>query len=75
MTVSREVSGLARKPDGNERKEAMLDLVPFAGSRRIMRHDDRELFFIGQGLRVFFQSLLRTPLLPPPSAVISKSRA
>ena len=28
MTVSREVSGLTRKPDGNERKESMLDLVP-----------------------------------------------
>src|SRR5260370_28988264 len=37
--------------DGDKRKEAMLDLVPFAGGRRIMRHGDRELFFSGQGLQ------------------------
>jgi hypothetical protein len=61
--------------DGNERKEAMFDRVPFAGGRRIMRHGDRELFFIGQALQAFFHSLLRTPLLPPPSAVISSSDA
>src|SRR5260221_6574077 len=37
--------------DGNERKEAMLDLVPFSGGRRLMRHCDAELYFIRQGLQ------------------------
>ncbi len=44
--------------NGNERKEAMLDLVPFAGGRRIMRHRDRELFFIGQGLQGLLPPLI-----------------
>ena len=47
--------------DGNERKEAMLDLVPFAGGRRIMRHGDRELFFIGQGLQGLLPQLVAHP--------------
>ena len=44
--------------DGNERKEAVLDLVPFARCRRIMRDRDRELFFIGQGLQGLLPQLV-----------------
>ncbi len=51
MTVSKDVSGLARKPDGNEGKEARFDCVPFAGRGRIMCDRDRQLLFRGQGLR------------------------
>ena len=43
--------------DGNEGKEAMFDFVPFARRRRIMRHRDAEMFFIGQGLQGFFPQL------------------
>src|SRR5260370_28455332 len=44
--------------DGSERKEAMLDLVPFAGGSRIMCHGDRELFFVDQGLQGLLPQLI-----------------
>src|SRR5258708_12931941 len=53
--------------DGNEGKEAMLDLVPFAGGRRIMRHGDGELFLISQGLQGLLPQLV--PLSIPPSSL------
>src|SRR5260370_23712747 len=39
--------GCGSPVDGNERKEPMFNLVPFAGGRRILNHGDRELLFIG----------------------------
>ena len=42
--------------DGNERKESMLDLVPFTSRRWIMSHGDREARLVGQLLQL---------LLPP----------
>lgn len=45
--------GLGPPVDGNEGKEPILDLVPFAGSWRIMRDGDRQLLFIGQVLQLF----------------------
>ena len=65
--------GFSPPVERNESKQSMLDLVPFAGGRWIMRHRDRQLFFIGQVLKLFFQSRFFTPLEPPPSAVISTS--
>ncbi len=44
--------------DGNKGKEAVFDCVPFARRRRIMRHSDGELFFIGQGQQGFFPQLV-----------------
>src|SRR5712691_7449358 len=44
--------------DGKASKEALLDLVPFAGRRGIMRHADRELFFSSQGLQGFLPQLV-----------------
>src|SRR5260370_22030631 len=52
--------------DGNERKEAMLDLVPFAGGRRIMRHGDRKLFFSGQGLQGLLPQLVAYAIAASP---------
>ena len=51
----------------------MLNLVPFAGGRWIMRNRDRQLLFIGQFLELFLPEPVFTPLEPPPSAVMSTS--
>ncbi len=40
-----------------------------------MAHSDRYPQFISQVLELTFHSLTRDPLLPPPSAVISKRSA
>src|SRR5436190_13541026 len=48
--------------DGNEGKEAMLDLVPLAGRRRIMSHGDRELFLIRQFLKLFLPEAISGPI-------------
>ena len=39
--------GFGSPIDGNEGKESMFNLVPFARGRRVMRYRDRELFLIG----------------------------
>ena len=48
--------------DGNESKEPMLDLVPFARRRGIMHDRDRQLFFIGQVLKLFLPQPLSHPI-------------
>src|SRR3954469_15319412 len=45
--------GFGSPVDGNERKESMFDLLPFAGGRRIMNHGDRKVLFIGEVLELF----------------------
>ena len=50
--------------DRNEGKQSMLNLVPFAGRRRIMRHRDREVFLIGKSCSFFFHNRFLTPLEP-----------
>ena len=40
--------GLAAPVDGDERKQAMLDLVPLAGARRQVTHGNRNAEFVGQ---------------------------
>ncbi len=52
--------------DGNERKEAVLDLVPLARRRGIMRHGDRELFFISQGLQGLLPQLVAHAIAASP---------
>ena len=37
---------------GDEREEAMLDLVPFAGAGRQMADGDGDIEFVGQGLQL-----------------------
>src|ERR1019366_4842602 len=54
--------GFGSPVDGNERKESMFDLVPFAGSRRIMNHGDRELLFIGEVLKLFLPETISCPI-------------
>ena len=51
--------------DGDERKEAVFDLVPLACSGRIMRDRDRELFFIGQGLQSLLPQLVAHAIAAP----------
>src|SRR5258708_14605057 len=53
--------GLGSPVKRNERKESMLDLVPFAGGGRIMSDGDRQLLFIGPVL----QLLLPQPVFHP----------
>src|SRR5437588_7767935 len=48
--------------NGNEGKESMLNLVPLAGRRWIMRDRDRELFFIGQILELFLPQAVSRPV-------------
>src|SRR6266566_7639818 len=63
--------GLGSPVKRNERKEAMLDLVPFAGGWRIMSDGDRQLLFIGQVL----QLLLPEPVFHPiGTAAISRDQ-
>src|SRR5216684_3411655 len=52
--------------DGNERKEAVFDLVPLARRRGIMRHGDRELFFSGQGLQGLLPQLVAHTIAAAP---------
>ena len=60
--------------DGHEGKEAVFDLVPrgtvAGGSWATVIVSCSSLASV---CKAFFHSLLRTPLLPPPSAVISSS--
>jgi hypothetical protein len=51
---------------GNEGKEAVFDLVPLARRRGIMRHGDREMFFIGQGLQGLFPQLVAHSIAAAP---------
>ena len=60
----------------------MFNLVPFAGARRKVTDGNRKTRFIRKLLRELcefdnsnFQSRNREPLLPPPSAVMSNTRA
>ena len=46
--------GLAAPVDGDERKQAMLDLVPLAGAGRQMADRDGKLEFVGQLLKFDF---------------------
>jgi hypothetical protein len=39
----------------------MLDFVPFAGRGRIMRHRNREVFFIGPPLESFLPQFISHP--------------
>ena len=58
---------------GDEREQAMLDLVPLAGAGRQVADRDGEAEFVGQLLQLDASTGARaTPLLPPQSAVISK---
>jgi hypothetical protein len=52
--------------NGNERKEAMLDLVPCAGGRWRMRHGDRELCFIGQRMPRLLPQLVADAIAASP---------
>src|SRR5450755_2455457 len=54
--------GFGSPVDGNERKESMFDLVPFAGGRRIMNYGDRELLFIGEVLELFLPEAISRPI-------------
>ncbi len=54
---------------GNERKESMLDLVPFTGRRWIMSHSDRETGLVSQLL----QLLLPQPIFRPIGATSIRS--
>src|SRR5207247_752440 len=45
--------GFGAPVDRNEGKESMLNLVPLASGRWIMRNRDAEMFFIGQFLELF----------------------
>lgn len=54
--------GFGSPVDGNEGKESMFNLVPFAGGRRIMSHGDHQLFFIGQFLQLFLPEPISCPL-------------
>ena len=40
----------------------MVDLVPFAGGRRIMHHGDRQLFLMGQVLELFLPQPISHPI-------------
>src|SRR5258708_4896640 len=48
--------------DGNEGKQTVLDLVPFAGSRRIKSDGDGELLFIGEFLQFLFPEAISNPV-------------
>src|SRR6266568_5531356 len=52
--------------DGDKRKESMLNLVPFAGSRRVMNNGDPQLFFIGQVLQLLLPQAVLHPIGPTP---------
>ena len=45
--------GFGPPVDRNEGKESVLNLVPFAGGRRIMSNRNRQLLLIGKFLELF----------------------
>jgi len=56
----------------DEGEEPVLDFVPLAGAGWQVADDDVEAEFVGQLLQFAFPQPHPQPLLPPPSAVISK---
>src|SRR5258708_8920864 len=75
MTVSREVSGLARQlieMKEKRRCSILFHLLVAGGECATVMVSCSSL---ARGCRAFFHSLLRTPLLPPPSALLSSSDA
>ena len=60
---------------GDEREQAMLDLVPFAGSRRQMMNFDGEPSSSARRCNSSFHNRTREPFDPPPSAVMIRRRA
>src|SRR5260221_6166985 len=75
MTVPREVSGLARQlieMKEKRRCSILFHLLVAGGECATVMVSCSSLARV---CRAFFHSLLRTPLLPPPSAVISSSDA
>ena len=54
--------GLGPPADGNEGKKPMLNLVPLASGRWIMRNRDGQLFFIGQLLELFLLETVSGPI-------------
>jgi hypothetical protein len=63
---------LAAPISGDERKQAVLDLVPLAGAGRQVAHGDGIPSSSASFCRSTFHSRTREPLLPPPSTVTSK---
>ena len=59
---------------GYERKQPVFYLVPFAGARRKVTTEIKRPVSFANFCNSNFQSLKRTPLLPPPSAVMSNPR-
>lgn len=55
----------------DEREEPVLNLVPFAGTRRKMADRDGETQFIGETLQLPFPQTQPRPMASPASAVIS----
>ena len=55
---------------GDEREEAVLDLVPLAGTRRQVADSDGGSSSSASFCSSTFQKRSRAPLLPPPSAVM-----
>src|SRR6266852_2734188 len=58
--------GFGAPVDGNEGKESMFDLVPFAGGGRIVGYRDGEMFFVGQSLQGFLPQLVSHPIASSP---------
>jgi hypothetical protein len=56
-------------------EQAMLDLIPLRGARRIMMDMEPEAGLVGEFCNSTFHSRTRVPFEPPPSAVIVSSRA
>jgi hypothetical protein len=55
-------------------EQAVLDLVPLRGARRIVMDVEGQSSFVGEFLQRTFQSRTCAPLEPPQSAVIVNSR-
>ena len=64
--------GFGPPVERNEGKESMLNLVPLAGGRWIMRNRNGETFFISQFLELFLPEAVSCPVGAPPSAVRSR---
>jgi len=58
---------------GNERKQAVFDLIPFAGGRRVMHHGDGELFFFSQVLQFLLPQAISDAVGPTPIDRISSA--
>ena len=63
---------LAAPVDGNEGKEAVFDLIPFAGARGRWQTVIGKLSVLASVCNSTFHRRTRCPLLPPPSAVTSR---